>query len=417
MGDDTKMNNDSSVIESNDKISSSVDIDKSINDISDKEKIELLKEELNLVLYTQKLFRDDLVKVLNLVQGQFNSLEQYLKYVDFKEKEFDFKKFQDNLSFRVYKEEINSLEKYEPLKKLYCIFEEDNYTKRKEEIYFFKEYLRKKIEEQLLVHKESVGLSVCEAQCQIDDLIKEQEKRKELSEIQYNRCVDFFNSIMNGGDFFENLNSNPYMLSSYLEFGTDILESKFGKEYSKYFKHAEEIKQERTVEGFRDYQTFMGIEKESRIERQNKDYTRYKIIGKDPEYELKNISKRQLPTEIFKFLIFSNIIKSEDDLKLFSTNQFGRTFESTMGDVLSEDELPNDEKRKKRYNMIDLSDDPDKIVPCNYNLGGIDLTTYKNSNKIYVSNQWGKDSIEKFIDFIHENYSEYIKIGHSKKDK
>lgn len=411
MGDDTKMNNDSNVIESNDKIFSSVDIDKSINDISDKEKIELLKDELNLVFYTQKLFFEDLSERIRAFERFLDDIKPYVENLISKD-EAKFLNF--DLRISCYKKDFDFLKNYEPLKKLYNVFEEDVYNKRIECIFQFKEYLGRKVEEQLLMHRENVSYFESDLKWKIKELVEEQKKRKEASHIQYDRCVNFFNSIMNGGDFFENLKSNPYELLDDIDI--DILESKFGKEYSKYFKHADEIKQERTVEGFRDYQTFMGIEKESRIERQNKDYTRYKIIGKDPEYELKNISKRQLPTEIFKFLIFSNIIKSEDDLKVFSTNQFGRTFESTMGDVLSEDELPKDEKRQKRYNMIDLSCPPEKVCSCTDNLLGIDLTTYKNSNKIYVSNQWGKDSIDKFIDFIHEHYSEYIKIGHSKKD-
>lgn len=115
----------------------------------------------------------------------------------------------------------------------------------------------------------------------------------------------------------------------------------------------------------------------------------------------------------------------EKDLELFSTNQFGRTFESTMGDIITEKELPTDEKRRKRYNMVDLSNTPDDIVwsedKCYDDLEKIitfnSLKNWKNNNKIYISNQWSKDSIEKFIDFIHKHYSNHISISFSRKDK
>lgn len=127
-----------------------------------------------------------------------------------------------------------------------------------------------------------------------------------------------------------------------------------------------------------------------------KDYTRYEILGVKPYFELKKISKRKLPTEVFKYLISNNIIK-EEDFKKYSKNQFGRTFEIKMGDILTEEEMPKAENKQRRYNMIDFSD----------------LSKYPKSEyrgKIFVPNDWDKDSINKFIEHIETNYHEYLSI-------
>lgn len=122
-------------------------------------------------------------------------------------------------------------------------------------------------------------------------------------------------------------------------------------------------------------------------------YSKYAILKIINHLMQVGLSKRQLPTEVFKYLISNNVIK-EKDFKLFSKNQFGRTFESKMGDIITEEELPKDIKRQKRYNKIDFSE--------------IDKSEYKGI--LYVSNQWSEDSISKFIDYISKNYSDYIEI-------
>ncbi len=124
-------------------------------------------------------------------------------------------------------------------------------------------------------------------------------------------------------------------------------------------------------------------------------YTRYEINGhvKNNPIVLNSISKRRIPELVFNYLIWNNIIK-EKDFEKFSKNQFGRTFESKMGDIIYEKDLPKEENRQKRYTKLDCSN-------------------FKNSDfhgVIYISNQWSEDSIEKFIDYIHKNYGEYIEI-------
>lgn len=385
------MNNEpknSNIIKTNNNnLPNSQNTENIVDKISDSEKIEFLKEELNLVLYIQKLFFDDLE-------------EQFFIY---------------GVPEELYNELIN----YEPLKILYEIFEHNNYDEKKNLISEFKKYLKNTIKNKLKGHEMVRQMTESEKQMKIEELQKKQKIANETYKINEKRCIDFCNNILNGEDFFENLKQNPYRLS--FEPDEEILDSNIGKEYFNYYEHANKMKQEKNIENFRKFQLDTNNELPTKLENQKKDYSRYKIIGIKPEYELSNISKRQLPTEIFKYLIFSGIMK-EKDLELFSTNQFGRTFESTMGDIITEKELPTDEKRRKRYNIIDLSSTPDDIVWSEhkgYNRIHIfkSLQNWKNNNKIYISNQWSKDSIEKFIDFIHKHYSNHISISFSRKDK
>ena len=90
----------------NNNLPNSQNTENIVDKISDSEKIEFLKEELNLVLYIQKLFFDDLE-------------EQFCIY---------------GVPEELYNELIN----YEPLKILYEIFEHNNYNEKKNLISEFK---------------------------------------------------------------------------------------------------------------------------------------------------------------------------------------------------------------------------------------------------------------------------------------
>ncbi len=135
------------------------------------------------------------------------------------------------------------------------------------------------------------------------------------------------------------------------------------------------------------------ISKEENNYKTDKDYSRYEIIGVNPAFIKSNLSKRKLPTEIFTYLISNNILK-EKDISKYSINQFGRTFETKMGDIILPEELPQDEKRQIRYNKVDFSFYPKS------DFQGI----------LYFSNQWSKDSIDKLINNIELNFGKYLSI-------
>lgn len=125
----------------------------------------------------------------------------------------------------------------------------------------------------------------------------------------------------------------------------------------------------------------------------DKDYSRYEIIGVKPAYVKSNLSKRKLPTEIFTYLISNNILTAKD-FKKYSINQFGRTFEAKMGDIILDNELPEALDRQKRYNKVDFSQYP--------------KSDFKGT--LYISNQWDKKSIDKLINNIELNYGQHISI-------
>lgn len=124
-------------------------------------------------------------------------------------------------------------------------------------------------------------------------------------------------------------------------------------------------------------------------------YSKYDFSGliKSNRKEELNVSKRQLPTVIFDYLICNKIIKNKD-LELFSKNRFGRTFESKMGDIIKEKDLPSSPSRQKRYNKKDYSS----------------IETIDINEPIYISNQWDENSISKFIDYVRKEYNDYILI-------
>ena len=130
-------------------------------------------------------------------------------------------------------------------------------------------------------------------------------------------------------------------------------------------------------------------------------YTKYEVNGyiKDKPLQIKNVSKRQLPECVFTYLIKNNVIK-ECDFEKFFSNQFGRTFESKMGDIILEKDYPIQKNRQKRYTKIDCSNSESS------DFHGV----------VYISNQWSEDSIKKYIDYIHKNYGEYIQISNPTKE-
>ena len=135
------------------------------------------------------------------------------------------------------------------------------------------------------------------------------------------------------------------------------------------------------------------IPKEENKYKTEKDYSRYEIISVKPAYVKSNLSKRKLPTEIFTYLISNNILTAKD-FKKYSINQFGRTFEAKMGDIILDNELPEALDRQKRYNKVDFSQYP--------------KSDFKGT--LYISNQWDKNSIDRLINNIELNYGEYISI-------
>ncbi len=130
-----------------------------------------------------------------------------------------------------------------------------------------------------------------------------------------------------------------------------------------------------------------------KITQKKKNYVRYNIEGFHPYFEKTNISKRQLPTIVFEYLISNGLLEEKDFIE-FSTNQFGRTFESKKGDLLTADMMKGNEKNLHRYNKIDFS----KNKTSKYN--GI----------LYVSNQWDLNSITKFIQHINKKYCDKLII-------
>ena len=135
------------------------------------------------------------------------------------------------------------------------------------------------------------------------------------------------------------------------------------------------------------------IPKEENKYKTEKDYSRYEIISVKPAYVKSNLSKRKLPTEIFTYLISNNILTAKD-FKKYSINQFGRTFEAKMGDIILDNELPEALDRQKRYNKVDFSQYP--------------KSNFKGT--LYISNQWDKNSIDRLINNIELNYGQHISI-------
>ena len=279
-----------------------------------------------------------------------------------------------------------------------------------------KELYIRKLSAEIKHNEEAYSVRLEDQKIEIEDLIYKHKIENEARECSYKRAEKFLSNMYEGKDFIENLKENPYVLFTYDE---NALDKKLIKDYYQYASHTDKLRTERNDEGFRNYQLTIGKEKATKFEKNKKDFTKYTIIGINPPYEKNKISKRQLPTEIIKYLIYYNILK-EENLKDFSTNQFGRTFESKMGDIITEEELPTDPNRAKRYNLLDFT----QVIKMDTNAKAItrlDELLGENpcefSKKIYVSTEWDKNSLENFIEYIRKNYKDYISIGHSSKEE
>ena len=139
----------------------------------------------------------------------------------------------------------------------------------------------------------------------------------------------------------------------------------------------------------RGYANYHGISTKEVIKQKN--YCKYFIKAYKPEFYLDNVSKRKLPTEIFKYL-FSNGYMNEENIIEYSTNQFGRTFEAKRGDIQTEEDMIDNQKNLHRYNRIDFS----KINNSKFN------------KILYISSEWDYDSITKFLAYINERFKGII---------
>ena len=132
----------------------------------------------------------------------------------------------------------------------------------------------------------------------------------------------------------------------------------------------------------------------------SKNYTKYSIEGVNSSFVLHKMSKRMVPTKVFEYL-FANGFLTDKDLIRYSTNQFGRTFETKRGDIQTEEDMKDNKKNLHRYNKIDFS----KIKNSKYH------------NTLYISNQWDYDSLTEFIKHINEIYKGIIFVTEENKNK
>ena len=183
------------------------------------------------------------------------------------------------------------------------------------------------------------------------------------------------------------------------------LNDDFYNEYVNFFHWSCVLKKERTIENFK---MFLNARKKGAISLANtKDYTKFDMIGINPNLLLKKISKRQLPTEVFKYLIVNSILKP-NEFEYFLKNNFGRTFESKMGDIILEKDYPKESHRQKRYNKLDFNQ-----INSNGLFSFVENKENRFNKILYVSNQWDKNSIEKFINFINAKFAKNITITKS----
>ena len=131
-----------------------------------------------------------------------------------------------------------------------------------------------------------------------------------------------------------------------------------------------------------------------------KNYTKYSLFGVNPQLAINKISKRNLPTKIFEYL-FSNGYLNEENISMYSTNQFGRTFETKRGDIQTETDMKDNQKNLHRYNKIDFSI----------------IENSKYDKVLYISNQWDYDSLTKFIEHINSSFKGIIIVDEETKPK
>lgn len=234
--------------------------------------------------------------------------------------------------------------------------------------------------------------------------LEEMKIRTSFNEMIARENKDVYESIKDDEEYKEFLDCSDFIVDEEDSLYQDYLDDRY-EEYKKYYKEFYALVNSANIKSWNtnDFDKYMRLRDAGSVKITFCDdkngnlriYSKYDLLGliKENPYDKQNISKRQLPTEIFKYLISNNIIK-ESDFKIFSKNQFGRTFESKMGDILNENELPEEIGRQKRYNKIDFSE----------------FEHSKFKSILYISNQWSEDSIVKFIAYIRENYNDYIMI-------
>ena len=228
----------------------------------------------------------------------------------------------------------------------------------------------------------------------INEMKHWEEYKKEYQKYEQERCERFLKKHNNFRSVFDecyedkNLDKDMEILKNYLEKNNMLSTSLPGGSHDLVV-----IRAKLAVAKNKSKIGMLVIPKEENKYKTEKDYSRYEIISVKPAYVKSNLSKRKLPTEIFTYLISNNILTAKD-FKKYSINQFGRTFEAKMGDIILDNELPEALDRQKRYNKVDFSQYP--------------KSDFKGT--LYISNQWDKNSIDRLINNIELNYGEYISI-------
>lgn len=110
------------------------------------------------------------------------------------------------------------------------------------------------------------------------------------------------------------------------------------------------------------------------------DYTKYDLsFPQDDDLSFQGLPKRKLAKEVIKYLL-------EKDLE--SPDRINELRFNNKQIVVSTDEYEGfSSDKKKRYFKTELSD-----------------------RTVYISNQWGKPSLERLIDFVEDNHAEQIDI-------
>lgn len=120
----------------------------------------------------------------------------------------------------------------------------------------------------------------------------------------------------------------------------------------------------------------------------NKDYTKYDLIFIKENRKLLGLAKTKLPLETFKYLLEKDLLTPKH-LQIFYKNSFGRTWVSNLGDLLINN--PNDSKRFTEFDV--------------------------RGTKYYACNQWEIGTITNFINYINNEFCDYIEIRKSQHNK
>jgi hypothetical protein len=124
----------------------------------------------------------------------------------------------------------------------------------------------------------------------------------------------------------------------------------------------------------------------------SKDRTKYILVKKLNNTVIDNLPKRRVPKETFIYLL-ENKLLDKNYFQFFSKNNFRTYFARTSGDLLTADMIKDYplEYISKRYIKFDIA--------------GIHYA---------VCDQWDKPSINKFIQYINNEFSKYIEIKEMK---